>query len=114
MRSKGAIHSFDSYGSSVLIAGGIGITHSISYLRELVDGFSKGSVATRRITLLWVVRSIGTSITSINSTRLSNTDRPSAMGSALDDLYPKPPRCPRLGYVLECVDVTRLSEPLFS
>lgn len=61
MRSKGAIHSFDSYGSTVLIAGGIGITHSISYLRELVDGFAKGSVATRRITLLWVVRSIGMS-----------------------------------------------------
>uniref|UniRef100_A0A093VD47 ferric-chelate reductase (NADPH) n=1 Tax=Talaromyces marneffei PM1 TaxID=1077442 RepID=A0A093VD47_TALMA len=39
-------------------AGGIGITHSISYLRELVDEFAKGSVATRRITLLWVVRSI--------------------------------------------------------
>uniref|UniRef100_A0A093VKD7 ferric-chelate reductase (NADPH) n=1 Tax=Talaromyces marneffei PM1 TaxID=1077442 RepID=A0A093VKD7_TALMA len=54
----GAIHSFGSYGSTVLIAGGIGITHSISYLRELVDEFAKGSVATRRITLLWVVRSI--------------------------------------------------------
>lgn len=61
MKSKGAIHSFDSYGSTVLIAGGIGITHSISYLRELVDGFAKGSVASRRITLLWVVRSIGRS-----------------------------------------------------
>lgn len=58
---EGAIHSFDSYGSTILIAGGIGITHSISYLRELVDGFARGSVATRRITLLWVVRSIGTS-----------------------------------------------------
>lgn len=61
MRSKGAIHSFDSYGSTVLIAGGIGITHSISYLRDLVDGFAKSSVATRRVTMLWVVRSIGTS-----------------------------------------------------
>ncbi|EED19739.1 conserved hypothetical protein [Talaromyces stipitatus ATCC 10500] len=54
----GAIRSFDSYGSTVLIAGGIGITHSISYLRELADVFARGSVATRRITLVWVVRSI--------------------------------------------------------
>lgn len=62
-RSEGAIHSLDSYGCTVLIAGGIGITHSISYLRELVDGFAKGSVATRQIRLLWVIRSIGLSTT---------------------------------------------------
>ena len=61
MLKQGGIHSFDSYGSVVLVAGGIGITHSISYLRELVNGFAKGSVATQHITLLWVVRSIGTS-----------------------------------------------------
>ncbi|KAH8692602.1 ferric reductase like transmembrane component-domain-containing protein [Talaromyces proteolyticus] len=54
----GGVHSYDSYGTTLLIAGGIGITHPISYLRELVNGFTNRSVATRRITLLWVVRSI--------------------------------------------------------
>ncbi|CRG86017.1 ferric-chelate reductase, putative [Talaromyces islandicus] len=54
----GGLHSYDSYGTTLLIAGGIGITHPISYLRELVNGFINRSVATRRITLLWVVRSV--------------------------------------------------------
>lgn len=54
----GGVHSYDSYGTIVLIAGGIGITHPMSYLRELVNGFANRTVATRRITLLWVVRSV--------------------------------------------------------
>lgn len=49
-------HSLDSYGHAVLVAGATGITHQISYLRHLVQGFGNGVVATRRITLVWVVR----------------------------------------------------------
>lgn len=49
-------HSLDSYGHAVLIAGATGITHQISYLRHLVDGFNNGTVATRRVMLVWIVR----------------------------------------------------------
>ncbi|CAK7266910.1 hypothetical protein SEPCBS119000_002275 [Sporothrix epigloea] len=49
-------HSLDSYGHAVLIAGATGITHQISYLRHLIEGYAEGTVATRRITLVWVVR----------------------------------------------------------
>ncbi|CAK7564189.1 MAG: hypothetical protein SEPTF4163_002074 [Sporothrix epigloea] len=49
-------HSLDSYGHVVLIAGATGITHQISYLRHLIEGYAEGTVATRRITLVWVVR----------------------------------------------------------
>lgn len=49
-------HSLDSYGHVVLFAGATGITHQISYLRHLLDGHDKGTVATRRITLIWVIR----------------------------------------------------------
>lgn len=59
LTKAGGVHSYDSYGTTLLIAGGIGITNPISYLRELVNGFVDRSVATRRITLLWVVRSVG-------------------------------------------------------
>ncbi|GIC84420.1 ferric reductase family protein [Aspergillus udagawae] len=52
----GGIHSLASYGTVLLIAGGIGITHPISYLREFADGFSNRSMAVRRVTLVWVVR----------------------------------------------------------
>lgn len=49
-------HSMDSYGHCVLIAGATGITHQISYLRHLIEGYNAGTVATRRVTLVWIVR----------------------------------------------------------
>ncbi|KAL2829338.1 FAD-binding domain-containing protein [Aspergillus pseudoustus] len=55
----GAIHSLDSYGTVVLFAGGVGITHHLLYLRRLVRGQVDGTAAAKRITLVWVVRLLG-------------------------------------------------------
>lgn len=52
----GGHHELDSYGHAVLVAGATGITHQLSYLRPLIEGYNNGSVATRRITLIWIVR----------------------------------------------------------
>lgn len=52
----GGHHELDSYGHCVLVAGATGITHQLSYLKPLIEGFNNGSVATRRITLIWIVR----------------------------------------------------------
>ncbi|TAQ89884.1 hypothetical protein B7494_g1839 [Chlorociboria aeruginascens] len=49
-------HSLDSYGHAVLFAGSSGITHQISYCRQLINGYNDGTVATRRIILVWIVR----------------------------------------------------------
>ncbi|KAK0628161.1 putative FAD binding protein [Bombardia bombarda] len=49
-------HSLDSYGHVVLFAGATGITHQISYLKHLLQGFADGTVATRRIVLVWIIR----------------------------------------------------------
>lgn len=49
-------HCLDSYGHVVLFAGATGITHQISYLKHLIDGCNTGVVATRRITLVWIIR----------------------------------------------------------
>jgi predicted ferric reductase len=49
-------HSMDSYGHCVLFAGATGITHQISYLRHLIAGYNAGTAATRRVTLVWIVR----------------------------------------------------------
>ncbi|KAH8169979.1 ferric reductase like transmembrane component domain-containing protein [Sarocladium implicatum] len=49
-------HSLDSYGHVVLFAGASGITHQMSYIRHLLDGYNEGIVATRRITLVWIIR----------------------------------------------------------
>jgi predicted ferric reductase len=49
-------HSLDSYGHLLLFAGATGITHQMSYLEHHVQGYIRGSVATRRITVVWVIR----------------------------------------------------------
>jgi hypothetical protein len=49
-------HSLDSYGHAVLFAGSSGITHQVPYLRHLIQGFAAGTVATRKIVLVWVIR----------------------------------------------------------
>ncbi|MCJ1387789.1 hypothetical protein MMC18_000632 [Xylographa bjoerkii] len=53
----GGLHSLGSYGSVLIFAGGVGITHQVGYLRDLVVGFSNGTVATRRVTLVWIIQS---------------------------------------------------------
>ena len=52
----GGQHSLRSYGTLVLFAGGVGITHQIPYVRELLVGHANGTAATRRILLVWVVQ----------------------------------------------------------
>ncbi|KAL1964248.1 hypothetical protein VTN77DRAFT_7206 [Rasamsonia byssochlamydoides] len=54
----GSLHSLDSYGTVMLFAGGVGITHLVPFTRHLVAGFADGTVATRRLTLIWTVQSL--------------------------------------------------------
>ncbi|KAI9037795.1 ferric reductase family protein [Aspergillus affinis] len=54
----GGLHSLNSYGTVVLVAGGIGITHPMSYMQEFVSGFAARMTAVRKVTLVWVVRSL--------------------------------------------------------
>ncbi|KAK2616337.1 hypothetical protein QQS21_000771 [Conoideocrella luteorostrata] len=49
-------HNLDSYGHIVLFAGAGGITHQISYPQPLLEGSNAGTVAMRRLTLVWIVR----------------------------------------------------------
>jgi predicted ferric reductase len=53
----GVRHSLDSYGSVVLFAGGVGVTHQVPYVRDLVSGYAQGTVATRRVLLVWTIQS---------------------------------------------------------
>ncbi|CAJ2503960.1 Uu.00g113540.m01.CDS01 [Anthostomella pinea] len=49
-------HSLESYGHVVLFAGATGITHQLSYLKPMIEGYNAGTIATRRITLVWIIR----------------------------------------------------------
>lgn len=53
----GVSHPMTSYGTVVLFAGGVGITHSVPYIRSLVAGYGNGSVAARRVLLVWTIQS---------------------------------------------------------
>ena len=45
-----------SYGTVLLFAAGIGITHQIPHVRDLVRGYGNGTVATRKVVLVWVIQ----------------------------------------------------------
>lgn len=51
----GHAKSLDSYGTVVLFASGVGITHQVPYIRELIQGHADGTVATKRIIFVWAV-----------------------------------------------------------
>ncbi|KAI1431173.1 ferric reductase like transmembrane component-domain-containing protein [Xylaria sp. CBS 124048] len=53
----GGEHTLDSYGTVMLFAGGVGITHAVPHVRHLVGGFANGTVATRKIVLVWIIQS---------------------------------------------------------
>ncbi|KAF2718305.1 putative FRE ferric reductase-like transmembrane component [Polychaeton citri CBS 116435] len=49
--------SFQSYGSVMLFAAGIGIAHQVPHIRDLVAGYAAGTAATRKVTLVWIIQS---------------------------------------------------------
>lgn len=53
----GGLQNLSSYGTVLLFAGGVGITHQLPFVRELVTGFADGTVAARRVLLVWVIQS---------------------------------------------------------
>lgn len=46
-----------SYGTVMIFAGGVGITHQVPYVRDLVAGYASGTVAARKVVLVWVIQS---------------------------------------------------------
>ncbi|KAL1871716.1 hypothetical protein VTK73DRAFT_1937 [Phialemonium thermophilum] len=53
----GGLHGLGSYGTVMLFAGGVGVTQAVPYIRELVDGYSKGTVAVRKVVFVWIIQS---------------------------------------------------------
>ncbi|KAK2739135.1 hypothetical protein FQN55_009540 [Onygenales sp. PD_40] len=53
----GIDHTLDSYGTVMLFAAGVGITHHVSFVRHLVAGYAAGTVAARKVTLVWIIQS---------------------------------------------------------
>ncbi|KAF1985240.1 hypothetical protein K402DRAFT_413392 [Aulographum hederae CBS 113979] len=49
--------TLESYGTVMLFACGVGITHQVPHIRHLVSGHANHTVAARRITLVWVIQS---------------------------------------------------------
>ncbi|KAJ0167754.1 Ferric/cupric reductase transmembrane component 2 [Colletotrichum tanaceti] len=53
----GGLHTMRSYGTVMLFAGGVGITHQVPHVRDLVAGYANGTVAARRVILVWTIQS---------------------------------------------------------
>jgi len=56
----GGLDSLHSYGTVILFAAGVGITHQIGHVRELLEGQAAGIVATQKVVLVWSVRTTDT------------------------------------------------------
>ncbi|KZF24127.1 putative metalloreductase [Xylona heveae TC161] len=52
----GGHESLHSYGTVVMFAGGVGITHQVPHVRDLLRGYEEGTVAARKLVLVWSVR----------------------------------------------------------
>lgn len=57
----GSRYNFAMYHTVFLVAGGSGITHSVSHLLDLIRRAKKGVCDTRHVQLLWMVRDTGES-----------------------------------------------------
>ncbi|KAK4252392.1 ferric reductase like transmembrane component-domain-containing protein [Corynascus novoguineensis] len=53
-RGSSRLHS---YGTVMLFAGGVGITQAVPHVRDLVAGYSNGTVATRKVIMVWTIQS---------------------------------------------------------
>ncbi|KAH6636463.1 ferric reductase like transmembrane component-domain-containing protein [Chaetomium tenue] len=53
-RGSSRLHS---YGTVMLFAGGVGITQAVPHVRDLVAGFNNGTVATRKVIMVWTIQS---------------------------------------------------------
>ena len=53
----GSLESLHSYGTIVLFAGGVGITHHLPHVRDLLSSHASRMVPVKRITLIWAIRS---------------------------------------------------------
>ena len=49
--------SFQSYGTVMFFAAGVGITHSVPHVRDLVAAYANGTCATRKVVLVWIIQS---------------------------------------------------------
>jgi predicted ferric reductase len=53
----GGHHQMQSYGTVMLFAGGVGITQQVPHVRDLVVGYANGTVAARKLVLVWIIQS---------------------------------------------------------
>lgn len=52
----GNTHPLHSYGTVMLFAAGVGISHQLPFVRALLAGHAAGTVAARRVLLVWIIR----------------------------------------------------------
>jgi hypothetical protein len=45
-----------SYGTVLLFAAGVGVTHQVPHIRDLVTGHANGTVAARKVVLVWIIQ----------------------------------------------------------
>ena len=52
----GSLETLHSYGSILLFAGGVGITHHLIQIRDLIKAYDNKTISVQKITLIWSIR----------------------------------------------------------
>lgn len=52
----GSLETLHSYGTVLLFAGGVGITHHLLHIRDLIKGYDNKTISIKKITLIWTIR----------------------------------------------------------
>ncbi len=55
----GGVGLLHSYGTIMLFAAGVGISHQVSQVRDLVARYQEGTAAVRKVVLIWIIQSPG-------------------------------------------------------
>lgn len=50
--------TFTSYGTVLLFAGGVGVTHCVGYVQHLLAQYQAGTSSTQKVLLIWSVSNI--------------------------------------------------------
>lgn len=54
----GANVDLHKYETVVLVAGGVGITHQLGFVQDLVHGYNQGSTSASRVVLIWIIPTV--------------------------------------------------------
>lgn len=92
----------EQYESVIMMASGFGLVAQIPYLKRLIHGYTAGEISTRRLHLVWQIRSLGKYAPAKPCMKLLTENRDCGSGKTA------PPGYFRRGQEMSCLSLTHV------